>query len=118
MSVSIHTQNLELTPRLEKYVEKKVGRLDRYMPNIAGARVDLSEQKASKATQRQVAQITVRDERGTILRAEERSNDIFSSIDGVIDKLYRQISRYRGKRRARRRGHAEDVASMIGAFAD
>ena len=57
--------------------------------------------------ERQVAQITVRDERGTILRAEERSNDMFASVDAVVDKLYRQINRYRGKRRRRIRAGGE-----------
>ncbi len=106
MTTLIFTHHIELTPRLETYVEKKVGRLDRYMPNLVEVRVDLAEQKASSTHDRQVAQVTVRDDRGTILRAEERSSDIFSAVDGVVDKLYRQIRRYRGRRRDRRRGGA------------
>jgi putative sigma-54 modulation protein len=106
MTTSIFTHNIDLTPRLETYVEKKVERLDRYMPNMAEVRVDLTEQNASQAVERQIAQVTVRDDRGTILRAEERSSDMFAAVDGVIDKLYRQIRRYRGKKRNRRRGGA------------
>jgi len=106
MTTLIFTHHIELTPRLETYVEKKVGRLDRYMPNLAEVRVDLTEQNASSALERQIAQVTVRDDRGTILRAEERSSDMFSAVDGVVDKLYRQIRRYRGRRQDRRRGAA------------
>ncbi len=114
MTLSIHTENIELNSRLEGYVEKKAGRLDRYLPNIAEVKIDLSQQNASKASHRQVAQITVRDKRGTILRAEERSADIYAAIDGVLGKLYRQINRYRGKRKARRRnvGQADEVFAM------
>ena len=52
-------------------------------------------------------QVTIRSRR-TILRAEERTGDMFASIDAVADKLERRIERYKGKharnsKRARRR---------------
>ena len=104
MELSVNGRNMEVTTRLRNYVEKKTVKLDRYMPNLAEVHVDLSETNARNAIERQVAQITIRDNRGTILRAEERSNDIFASVDAVVDKLYRQISRYRGKRQRKWRG--------------
>jgi putative sigma-54 modulation protein len=104
VDVSIHGNNLEITQRIENYVAKKAGRLDRYMPNLTEISVDLSTENARSALERQVAQITIRDDRGTILRAEERSSDMFAAIDAVVDKLYRQINRYRGKRQRRWRG--------------
>lgn len=104
MDISINTHNVDLTDRLREHVEKKTGKLDRYMPNLTDVRVDLSSQNTRNAVKRQSAQITIRDGRGTILRAEERSNDMFASVDAVVDKLYRQIKRYRGKRRDNRRG--------------
>ena len=108
MELSIHGHNMEVTTRLQNYVEKKTSRLDRYMPNLATVRVDLSNENARNAVERQVAQVTIRDDHGTILRAEERSNDMFASIDAVVDKLYRQISRYQGKRRRKWRGGSGD----------
>lgn len=106
MEILIHSHNMELSDRLHEYVEKKTTRLDRYMPDLAEVRVDLSEENTRSSVQRHVAQVTIRDERGTILRAEERSNDMFASVDAVVDKLYRQINRYRGKRRRNRRSGA------------
>jgi putative sigma-54 modulation protein len=97
MEISIVTHNVDLTSRLRDHVEKKTGRLDRYMPNLTDVRVDLSSQNTRSAVERQVAQITIRDNRGTILRAEERSSDMFAAVDAVVDKLYRRIKRYRGK---------------------
>lgn len=114
MDVNIHSHNLEITERLESYVEKKTDRLDRYMPNITQVNVDLSTENTRSVGERQVAQITVRDDRGTILRAEERSNDIFAAIDTVIDKLYRQINRYRGKRQRRWRGSNAQEEILMG----
>jgi putative sigma-54 modulation protein len=111
MDISITTHNVDLTDRLRQHVEKKTGRLDRYMPNLTDVRVDLSSQNTRSAVQRQSAQITIRDVRGTILRAEERSSDMFAAVDAVVDKLYRQIKRYRGKRRDNRRGGGEEIAA-------
>jgi len=108
MELIINNRNIELTSRLQSYVEKKTGRLDRYMPNLVGVRVDLSSEKTRSSVERQVAQITVRDNRGTILRAEERHSDIFAAVDAVVDKLYRQIQRYRGKQKRRWRGNQTD----------
>jgi putative sigma-54 modulation protein len=108
MEVSIFTRNLELSPRLREHVEEKVGRLDRYLPTIDEARVDLTMENTRSADDRQVAQLTVRT-RGTILRAEERTQDIFASIDAVLDKMYRQIARYKGRRQNRWHAAAEEL---------
>ncbi|MBK7894650.1 MAG: ribosome-associated translation inhibitor RaiA [Anaerolineaceae bacterium] len=114
MELSVNGRNMEVTTRLRNYVEKKTVKLDRYMPNLAEIHVDLSETNARNAVERQVAQITIRDNRGTILRAEERSNDMFASVDAVVDKLYRQISRYRGKRQRKWRGGNGGEELVIG----
>lgn len=114
MDLSINSRNIELTTRLQNYVEKKTGRLDRYMPNLTEVRVDLSSEKARSSVERQVAQITVRDNRGTILRAEERNSDMFAAVDAVVDKLYRQIQRYQGKRRRRWRNAGQQNEDFMG----
>jgi putative sigma-54 modulation protein len=100
MELIIKGKNLEVTDRLRDYVEKKIGKLDRYLPTITEAWVELSVEGTKAAQDRQVCQVTVRSN-GTILRAEERSDDIFTAIDTVLDKMYRQIARYKGKRKNR-----------------
>ena len=99
MDIVIHGQNVDITPRLQSYVERKVEKLDRYLPNIVEVQVDLEEEKASRNNDRQIAQITLRHARGSILRAEERTTDMFVAVDAVVDKMYRQIERYKGKRK-------------------
>ena len=103
MELIIKGRNFEVTDRLRDYVEKKIGKLDRYLPTINEAWVELSTEGTKAAQDRQVCQVTVRSN-GTILRAEERSDDMFTSIDTVLDKMYRQIARYKGKRKNRWRG--------------
>ena len=100
MEVSIFTRNMELTPRLKEYVEHKIEKLDRYLPSVDEARVELKVENTRSANHRQIAQMTVRV-RGALLRSEERSNDMFTSIDMALDKMYRQIARYKGKRQDR-----------------
>lgn len=105
MELSINGRNIEISDWLRQYVEKRIGKLDRYLPTITEARVELSVEDTKSAGQVQIAQVTLRTD-GHILRGEERSSDIFASIDAVLDKMYRQIIRYKEKRyrRGRRRG--------------
>jgi|SRR3990172_7644151 len=102
VQVDIFGRNLEITERVNDYVLKKAGKLDRYLNNIDEARVDLAYVKSARsAADRQVAQITVRG-KGYILRVEERSDDLFSAFDSALDKMQRQIERFKGKRNLRR----------------
>ncbi|PKO22127.1 MAG: ribosomal subunit interface protein [Chloroflexi bacterium HGW-Chloroflexi-1] len=103
MQLSITGKNLEITDSLHEYVEKKISRLDRYLPNIIDARVELSVENTRAAKDRQIAQVTLRTKQ-TILRAEEASADMFASIDAVLEKMQRQVNRYKGKRGTRRGG--------------
>lgn len=102
MQLIITGKNVEITDWLRAYVEKKVGKLDRYLPTIDEARVELSVEKTKSAQDRQVVQVTLRSN-GKILRAEEKSADMFASIDAALDKMYRQIARLKGKQRRRGR---------------
>lgn len=108
MELSIFTRKLDMTPRLRDYVESKVEKLDRYLPTIDEARIDLEVEDTQRNEDRQVAQLTVWTQ-GTILRAEERTGDMFASIDAVLDKMYRQIARYKGKRQDRWHAAAEEL---------
>ncbi len=114
IQVEINVKNMELSDRLNDYVEKKVGKLDRYLDTIEEAQVDLTYAKTARSAQdRQVAQVTVRG-KGVLLRAEERTEDIFASIDLVMDKLYRQIERYKGRRwKARGDGRSAAEAAPL-----
>ena len=96
MKLTIQAHNVELTDWLQQYVDKKIGKLDRYLPDIDEARVELREEQTRSAADRAIAQVTIRSRR-TILRAEERSGDMFASIDAVTEKLERRIERFKGK---------------------
>jgi putative sigma-54 modulation protein len=113
VEVQIQARDMTVTPHLRDYIEKKVSKLDRYLPTISEARMDLAEVKSARsAADRQVAQLTVHT-RGVVLRAEERKDDIFAAVDAVLDKINRQIERYKGKRwRGRGNGATADTISL------
>jgi len=96
MQVTITGKNLEVTDTLREYIESRVAKLERFLPSIDEARVDLSVQRSRSAGDRHTVQLTVRAN-GAILRAEDRSGDLRTSTDAVMDKMQRQVERYKGK---------------------
>lgn len=109
MNIRIVGKDVEITEWLEQYIEKKIGKLDRYLPRAQEALVELRHEATKSADQRNVVEITLYDSKGAVLRGEERSSDLFAAIDAVVDTMYRQISRYKGRRQARyRHANAEE----------
>jgi len=99
MDVIIQGHNLRVTDALESYTRKKMDKLDRYLPNIHDVRIDLSSERTKRGEDLAIAQITIRHSRGAILRAEERSQgDINDAINSAVEKMYRRIQRFKGKR--------------------
>jgi len=112
VDIDIYGRDIEITDRIQDYVEKKVSKLDRFLKNIEEARVDLSFVKSARnANDRQVAQITIHG-RGFLLRVEERADDIFEAIDAASSKMQRRISKYKGKR-FRGRGDGQSVSELF-----
>lgn len=98
MNVEIFGRDLEITDRLHDYVEKKASKLVRFLNSIQSVRVDLAHAKSARDPQdRYAAQITV-EGKGALLRAEERTDDIRTAFDASLNKMQRQIARYKGKR--------------------
>jgi putative sigma-54 modulation protein len=109
LKVELNTQNFENTDRINDYVNKKVSKLDKFLKGIDTVQIDLAYVKSARnASDRQVAQITLRG-KGFILRSEERAADIFTAIDTSVDKIQRQIERFKGKRE---RGRGVEVETL------
>jgi putative sigma-54 modulation protein len=105
-------RDFEVTERIKDYVTKKVTKLDRHLSMIDETRIELSHVKSARsAMDRYVAQLTVRG-KGFLLRAEERADDIRTAIDTALEKLDRQVSRYKGKR-FNNRGDGKSAAEVV-----
>lgn len=110
--IEILARNMRLTDNTREYVEKKAAKLERYLQEIDEIRVELSHVKTARsALDRQVSQITVRG-KGFILRTEERADDVHAAFDTALDKMQRQIERYKGKH-YRGRGDGRSAAEVV-----
>jgi putative sigma-54 modulation protein len=72
MEFTLHTENLRVTGDIEEFVQKKLSKLGRYLPNINSVHVELEQQNSTRGPDVIIAQITLRHSRGAILRTEER----------------------------------------------
>jgi putative sigma-54 modulation protein len=109
--IEILARNMRLTDNTREYVEKKAAKLERHLQDIDEVRVELSHEKTARsANDRQVSQITLRG-KGFILRTEERSDDLHTSFDAALDKMQRQVERYKGKH-YRGRGDGRSAAEV------
>ena len=114
MQLLITGKNMNISGRTEAYVRQKLGRLDRHLSEPVEARVELSTENTKNVNQRQIVQVTLH-KNGTIIRAEERSAEMRSAVDAVVDKLDKQIRRYKDKQVRKRRapvGLGEAVAEQ------
>lgn len=111
VEVELYARNMELAENLKEYVIKKASKLDHYFSEVEHVRVDLTYIKSARsAADRNVAQITVRV-RGGLLRVEEVGDDITAAIDKSIDKIQRQLDRYKG-RHTRGRGDGRPASEV------
>lgn len=110
--LDIQARNMEVTDRINDYIEKKASKLDKFLPAIEETRIELVYEKSARsAADRHIAQITVRG-KNMLLRSEERADDIFAAFDTALDRIQRQIDRYKGKR-YRGRGDGRSAADVV-----
>ncbi|RME65451.1 MAG: ribosome-associated translation inhibitor RaiA [Nitrospirae bacterium] len=91
MNVVVHGRNLEVTPALKDYAEKRLSKFERILPTITEAVVNLTIEKHNDR-----AAVLLRA-KGVMIQAESVTGEIYSSIDEVVEKLERQIKKYKGK---------------------
>ena len=104
MRLQVKGKNVEVSEAIRTYAEEKLGRLERQLADPTRVELELAVEKNPSIADNHVAEATVWT-KGPVLRAKEASADMRASIDLLVDKLERQASRYREKRR---RGHRPD----------
>jgi putative sigma-54 modulation protein len=99
--LQVKGKNVEVTDSIREYAEEKLSKLDRQLADPTRVELELAVERNPSISQNHVAEATIWT-KGPILRAREASADHKASIDQLVDKLERQVKRYREKRRARR----------------
>ena len=103
----VRGENLEITQAIREYVESKVSKLEKYFADSLEANV-YANAKVYKNNKKKI-EITV-PLKGVTLRAEETNEDLYAAVDLVVDKLERQMRKYKTKinRKGREKGFAEE----------
>jgi ribosome hibernation promoting factor len=109
MRLQVKGRNLEVSEQIRQYAEDKLGKLDRLVKDPTRVELELLVEKNPSISDNHVAEATVWT-KGPVLRAREASGDMKASIDQLVDKLERQVKRYREKRRVAPRRHVPPLA--------
>lgn len=96
MNLTISGHHLELTQAIRDYVQSKLERIKRHFDHVIDIAVILTVDKLPEKKKRQKAEITLRL-RGKDLHAESISEDLYAAIDALVDKLDRQVIKYKTK---------------------
>ena len=97
-------RGVEVTDAIRSYAEKRLGKLERQLPDPE-IELQLSAEQNPRIRDTHVAEATVWT-KGPVLRARESSQDVRASIDQLVDKLERQVKKYRERRVVEPRRHA------------
>ncbi len=115
MAINVRGKNLDITPALKDYVEKRVKKVTKYFDKTGDITVILNVEKGRhQSGSFHHVEVTV-PVNGLLLRGEESTPDMYASIDQVMDKIERQIEKYKTKleKKFRGGGFRADVASTV-----
>ena len=106
MRLQVKGKNVEVTPSIREYAERKLAKLGKQLAEQTQVEVELSEQRNPSIAASQVAEATVFT-KGPTLRARKATPNMKASSDQLVDKLDRQVKRYRERRTVEPRRHVE-----------
>ena len=93
MLIKVRGEKVKITPSIDTYIKEKLSKLDKYFenPENIGSNVLVRIRGIE-----QIVEVTI-PIKNAVIRAEERSKDLYSTIDLVVDKLERQIRKNKTK---------------------
>lgn len=111
MKFNIRGENLEVTGSIREFVEKKISKLERYFDTPLTSEVHVN---LSVYNDEQRIEVTI-PMTNLLLRGEEQHVDLYAAIDLVVDKLERQIRKYKTKvnRKFRQKGSPKHVFAEL-----
>jgi len=102
MAVKIRGKNITVTPALKDYVEKKMVNITKQFKTVGDITAVMRVEKDSH-----IVEITV-PASGIVIRAQEDTNDMYASIDNCVDKIARQIHKYKTRLMRRKYNNFRD----------
>nr|MDZ8063519.1 ribosome-associated translation inhibitor RaiA [Nostoc sp. EkiNYC01] len=112
MKLVIHGKNIEITDAIREYVHQKIEKAVNHFQSITNeVDVHLSVARNPRINPRQAAEVTIYAN-GSVIRAEESSENLYASIDLVADKIARQLRKYK-ERRQDHKTHAQPTEEIV-----
>lgn len=96
MELSIASRNLELSPELKSYIERKLGHFDRKLGNIMETSIEVFEEKTRSAQDRNVVVVRISGA-GVVFHAQERAESVLSAVDKAAESITKQVEHRKGK---------------------
>jgi len=109
MNIIVNGRHLEITPALRSYAEEKLKKFDRYLSHITEATVTLSIEKY-----RHKAEVLLKAN-GMLIQAEGVTGEVYSAIDEVVEKLEKQVKKYKEKLVSHRKGEGKSAPEVVPA---
>ena len=110
--IIIKTHHADISPSIKEYVDKKLTKLEQFFDKIQEIQVDLDVETFPNEEDRQIVSATVMVP-GSALIARESRKDLYASVDGMVDKLQRQLKKYKDKLRLKKRKQAMNTKRDI-----
>lgn len=102
MKLVIHGKNIEITDAIREYVHQKIEKAVNHFQNLTNeVDVHLSVARNPRINPKQAAEVTIYAN-GSVIRAEESSENLYASIDLVADKIARQLRKYKERRQEKK----------------
>jgi putative sigma-54 modulation protein len=112
MKLVIQGKNIEITDAINEYVHQKIEKAVNHFQNFTTeVDVHLSIARNPRINPKQTAEVTIYAN-GTVVRAEESSENLYASIDLVADKISRQLRKYKEKRREQKFAPVKTVEAL------
>jgi len=106
MQINITGHHVEVTPALRAYVTEKLQRIERHFDHVISIDVILKVENHHKQVEAKV------NAAGKALFAQESGEDMYAAIDGLIDKLDKQVRRYKDRVRGHHASAAKRAATL------
>lgn len=107
MNITTTARHYQLTPALKEYAESKVMQLKKYFDNIVTAHIIFELEKY-----RQAVELSIHVN-GKDFNGREVSEDMYASVDRVVEKLERQIRKYKGKRYSKKAAKLGEIGAGL-----
>jgi len=106
MTLTVRPKNFKLESKVETQIRKRIDRVTHHLENVDQSEVLLTQEPTRFNPQRMqhVVQVTLRTKNNSLIRSEVANADLLTAVDEAVEKLERQIERYKGRWYQRKKG--------------